>query len=272
MKPKKQLLNLMQETTVMIQILIIFVILTSYNSYSQINNSITRFGSQKELYNSLQKSVDNKWIKNNPVFVKTKASFFKKEDEKKYFIGLLNISGRSIPFMWDDNLSLLKYLLTLDSKINIKQGVEADKNYKGTLIKWHKKINALIWFNNITYKAQVDNWYLSDLTDCPETIIFPSLSFKKVKEVPNSLTNNIQGLAIFPYNKNIKNIKSSERTLLTVNGKEIIGIGYDINNDKIIDIFSFYENVSETSGYTRLYVNINGEWICKWISLYEDCI
>ena len=53
----------------------------------------------------------------------TKSSFFSIDNEIKYFVGLLQINGENIPFTWDDNLSLLKFILTLDNEIIIKQGI-----------------------------------------------------------------------------------------------------------------------------------------------------
>lgn len=226
---------------------------------------------QQELIDSLKKKIDQKWIRENPSLNPTKSSFFNKDNECKYFVGLLQISGQSVPFTWDDNLSLLQFLLTLDSQINVKQGIAADPNFKGTKIAWDKDINGLIWFNDKSYKATVDNWHLFGFTECPGTIIFPNLSFKKVTEIPNAITNNIQGLTILPYNENFK-IKSSETTITTESGKKIKGIGYDLDNDAIFDVFSYNEEIDETTGYTRLYINVSGQWKCKWINLDEACI
>jgi hypothetical protein len=220
---------------------------------------------------SLKKTVDQKWIRQNPSLNKTKSSFFNKDNESKYFVGLLQISGQSVPFTWDDNLSLLQFLLTLDYEINIKRGIVADENFKGTKIAWDRSINGLIWFNDKAYKTTVDNWHLFGFTDCPGTIIFPNLSFNKVTEIPDAITNNIKGLTILPYNKNIK-IKRYNTTIKTKSSKTIKGIGYDLNNDSIIDIFTYNEVIDESTGYTRLYINVSGQWICKWINLDEVCI
>ncbi len=205
------------------------------------------------------------------MFNKTKPSFFNKDNENKYFVGLLQISGKSIPFTWDHNLSLLQFLLTLNNEINIKQGIVADENFKGTKIAWDRSINGLIWFNDEAHEATVDNWHLLGSTECLETIIFPNLSFKKVADIPNAITNNIQGLTILPYNENFK-IKSTETALITENGETIKGIGYDIDSDAILDIFSYNEEISETTNYARLYINVSGQWKCKWINLDEACI
>lgn len=252
-----------------LSIFTIFILTVSFAyGQKQQKNSITN---NQELIVRLTKQVDQKWVRENPSFNSTKISFFNKDNENKYFVGLLEISGRSIPFTWDDKLSLLQFILTLDNEINVKQGSNADRNFKGTKIVWDKNINGLIWFNDKSYKASVDNWHLFDLTECPGTIIFPSLSFKKVTEIPNAITNNIHGLTILPYNDNFK-IKSTKTALTTEKGLNIKGVAYDLNNDSIFDIFTWTEEIDETTYYTRLYINVSGQWKCKWLNLDEACI
>ena len=246
-------------------------LLTTLVACGQKPKTINTVISQQEIIDSLKKTVNQKWIRQNPELNSTKSSFFSKDNESKYFVGLLQISGQSVPFTWDDNLSLLQFILTLDKETNIKKGVAADTNFKGTKIAWEKNINGLVWFNDKSYKATVDNWHLFGFTECPETIIFPNLSFKKLANIPNAITNNIQGLTILPYNENIK-IKSTETSITTENSKTIKGIGYDIDNDAILDIFSYNEEIDETTNYTRLYINVSGQWKCKWINLDEACI
>ena len=107
--------------------------------------------------------------------------------------------------------------------------------------------------------------------ECVGTKIFPNLSFKRVAEIPKAMTNNIQGLTILPYNQNIK-IKTSEIVLTTTIGKSIKGTGYDLNKDAIFDVFSYIEEIDETTTYTRLYINVSGQWKCKWINLNEECL
>jgi hypothetical protein len=226
---------------------------------------------QKVLIDSLTTKVDQKWIRENPSLNPTKSSFFNKDNESKCFVGLLQISGQSVPFTWDDNLSMLKFLLTLENEINFKKGISADPNFKETKIAWDKDINGLIWFNDKSYKATVDNWHLFGMTECPGTIIFPLLSFQKTTEIPNAITNNIQGLTIFPYNEKLK-ITRQETTLKTTIGKSIKGFAYDIDSDGIFDIFNYEEEIDETTNYSRLYLNVSGQWKCKWINLDEACI
>lgn len=249
---------------------IIFVLTVSFAcGQKQQTNSITN--NKKELVDSLTKLVDQKWIRDNHSFEMTKPSFFNSDNENKYFVGLLQVSGRSIPFTWDNNLSLLQFLLTWDNDINIKQGKNAEPNFKGTKITWNKNISGLVWFDDKTFKATVDNWHLFELTDCPGTIIFPNLSFQKITEIPKAITNNIQGLTIFPYNEKLK-ISRTETTIKTSIGKTVKGYAYDIDSDGIFDIFIYEEEIDETTNYTRLYLNVSGQWKCKWINLEEVCI
>jgi len=225
----------------------------------------------KKLYERLRKSIDNEWIKENPVFKTVKSSFFNKDNEDKYYVGLSQFSGLSIPFGWDNNLSFLYYLMTNYPNFSILTGQNADENFKGTKIYWETSINGLIWFNDRSYKATVDNWYLSTQTECPGTIIFPTLSFKKIIDIPNALTNNIQGLMVMPYTDKLS-ISASETSMFLDDGTEINGISFDIDNDEVFDIFTYQENIDETTFYIRLYINVNGEWKCKWISLDETCL
>lgn len=224
---------------------------------------------QQNLVESLKNKVDQSWVRENPSLDSTKSSFFKKDNENKYFIGLLELSGDRIPFTVDSNLSLLQFLLTLDNEINVKQGTDADEYYEGTKIVWDKKINALIWYNYQSYGAIVDNYILFDKTECPG-IIFPFLKFRRVMENPNAKGNYLPGLAIFPYSDNFK-IKRTETTLTTEKGLNVEGIAYDINKDGIFDIFTFTEEVEELKYYSRLYINVSGEWKCKWVSYEEVC-
>ena len=173
----------MKQTLSILTILLLAVVFACGQKQQTTTSSIK----QQVLIDSLTTKVDKKWIRENPSLNPTKSSFFNKDNESKYFVGILQISGQSVPFTWDDNLSLLKFLLTLENEINVKQGIAADQNYKGTKIAWDKDINGLIWFNDKSYKAKVDNWYLFGFTDCPGTIIFPNLSFKKVTEIPNAI-------------------------------------------------------------------------------------
>lgn len=250
---------------------VLTILLTTLITYGQKPSKSKSVDNPHEIISDFKKKIDQKWIRQNPELSINKTSFFNKNNESKYYIGNLQISGKGQPFTWDDNLSFLTFLLTLDNKTTIKHGIYADKIYKGTKIAWTKNINGLIWFNKNTYKVSIDNWYLFGINDCTGNIIFPNVSFKKFIKIPNVISNNIEGLTIVPYIENIK-IKSVKTFVKTKNGKTLNGIGYDLNNDSILDIFSYDETIDETTIYTRLYINVDGKWKCKWVNLNEECI
>ncbi|PVH25502.1 hypothetical protein [Sphingobacterium corticibacter] len=225
----------------------------------------------KELLDSLKKHVDQSWISENPSFQPTQSSFFNKENEKNYYVAGLQISGVGVPFMWDSNLSLLKRLLEADPQIQVKQNADADPMYAGTKVHWNKPISALIWIEGAAQEATVDHWYLISNTDCPGTITFPTISFDKEVAIPAPHENSLDGLTIFPYDDRI-HITSHEIALTTIDNQSMTGIGYDLNDDDILDIFTYTEEINETTSYIRLYINVNGVWKCTWIHLDEVCI
>lgn len=227
--------------------------------------------SPQQTLDSLKNIVGNSWMKKNPVLEPAKPSFFTNSNENSYSVFPLQIGEHGMPFVWDSNFALAESLLALDNNINIKKGAEADKVYKGTKITWNKAMHGLIWLDNKTYKTAITEWYLIGDTDCPGTISFPTLSFQKVDKIKEEDSFTTQGLVILPYMENSK-IKSREAEVKEANGKAVRGIGYDINDDDILDIFSYTETADEISSYVRLYININGQWKCKWAFLDEECI
>lgn len=247
------------------------LLLTTLIAFGQKPNANNTVDNQLEIINNLKKTVNQKWIRQNPELNSTKVSFFNKDNATKYFVCLSQISGQGSPLTWDDDLSFIKFLLDINNKTTVKHGIDADAIYKGTKITWNQKINGLIWFNEKTYKTSVDKWYLFGLNDCVGTIKFPFVSFEKVTEIPNVISNSIQGLIILPYIENIK-IKSAKTLMRAKNGKIYNGIGYDLDKDAIFDIFTYNEIIDETTSYTRLYLNVAGKWKCKWINLNEECL
>lgn len=229
---------------------------------------------QNNIYNELKKSVYSEWITANPKFNKTKPSYFNNVNSEKYFVAPLQISGLNVPFTWDSDLSILKFLTTKDTNFSVKKGVNADKIFQGTKIQWTKPESALIWIQENTYKSAIANWYLFGANDCPGTHLFPLINFEKIFELENARVNRLRGIVIIPFNEEIKKITSSKIELTTVDGSKLKGTGYDINNDNILDVFSYYESLGDEgmTGYRRLYLNINGIWTSKWSEYYEECI
>lgn len=229
---------------------------------------------QENVLKELSNTVESSWIKTSPQLKQTKSSFFTRENSKTTFVVPVKISGLGVPFTWDCDLSILNFLLNKDESITIKKGIEADPNYKGVRINWTKKQNSLLWIDGELYESTIDNWYLFGLNDCPGTYTFPVLNFTKQYDVPNARTNSQSGIAIFPARPYITDIERIETKLITEGQEKVNGTGFDLNNDQIIDVFIFMEWLDEEqmTGYKRLYMNVDGNWVFKWSELYEECI
>lgn len=252
-------------------ILLIFL-LTTIIAYGQGNQVGYSDDGNYNLYDSLKGTVNSKWLRKNPILTTTQASFFTKDASTKYYVGLFYISGNSIPFTWDDDLSLLNFLLAEDEKIQIEKEISADLLNPSVKIIWGQHVSGLIWYNENVSKANIGHWYFSEYNECPGTLSFPSLSFEKAANIPNAIINNIIGLFIIPYVDDISKVTRKETLLKTSKGRTIKGNGYDLNDDGIYDIFTYIEKIDESTWYTRLYLNIEGIWECKWVNLDEVCL
>lgn len=222
----------------------------------------------------LKKSVDQSWKTTNPTMQKTKPSFFNEKNHSDFLILELNFGGSSKPFVWDCDFTILDFLSKNEYQIKKENHQFKDIKYSTTTIKWNNDINGLLWFRNEIHKSKIDNWFLGNYFDCVGIISFPMVRFEKIVELENARTNFESGLAIIPFSNEIQNIVRNEIKLYDEGGKLMKGKGYDVNNDNVTDIFIHYQELDEEgfTGYKRLYLNINGNWTCKWIEYYEECI
>ena len=222
----------------------------------------------------LKKSVDQSWKTTNPVIKETKPSFFNETNHSDFLILDLNFSGYSIPFVWDCDFTILDFLSKNEHIIKEENHKFNEKEYTTTHIKWKNDLNGLLWFRDKIYESKIDGWDLENYFDCIGTISFPNIKFEKVIELKNARTNTERGLAIIPFTNKIQHITRNKIELISEGGKLMKGTGYDVNKDNIIDIFIHYQELDDEgfTGYKRLYVNIDGQWTCKWIEYYEECI
>jgi hypothetical protein len=251
-------------------IILLGIAAITLQAYSQEMYMVKKMVNHHGLLDSLKSKVDQDWIKPNPSFKGSQPSFFNHDNEHNYYIGLMQISGQEIPFINDDDLSLLQFLLRNDSDILVLIATEADQQ-TGTLIFWNKMQAGMLWFNDKSYLSIINNWNLAETMECPGTIIFPALYFRDEVKIPNAKFNDISGLAIFPYDTNIS-IVNKQLVLKTLDGVSIQGSGYDLNQDKISDVFIYDEDIDESSSYTRLFLNVDGKWKCTWVSFNQECI
>lgn len=227
------------------------------------------------LAKSFEDSVEINWILENPEFINTQSSYFTRDSFKNHSVSLLQISGLNIPFTWDQNLGLLKRISDKYTEYSIYEGEEADQIWMGTRVKWDDEISSLILFDRKTYKTVVDSWYLIGLNDCVGTMTFPTLRFQQQFEIDDPRQNSITGLVIMPFLEGIQNYEKYETELETVSGEYINGVGYDLNLDKVTDVFFYKEYVNNDGDlpdtYKRIYINVEGEWKLSWFAIYEVC-
>lgn len=228
---------------------------------------------QKEDLKSLKQRVDQSWITENPSIGKTQPSFFNQKNHLDFLVSELNFNGKSVPFVWDCDFSILDFLSKKEYKFEEEKHMFNDKEYSEVTIDWIAG-DGLLWFGNKTYKSKIGSWYLAPIYDCVGIIPFPYLTFEKMFELKDARTNSEKGIAIIPYSKEIKNIVRNEVNLFSTEGKLMKGTGYDINEDSIMDVFIHYQNLDDEgfTGYRRLYLNVEGIWLCKWVEYYEECI
>jgi hypothetical protein len=227
---------------------------------------------QRDHKDVLLTSIDQQWIKPNPEFKRTTPSFFTKGNVRRYFVSSLQVGGEHQAFSWDDNLYGLDFLTTFYRDTIVQEGKNADTIYEGTKILWKNPIEGFLFFNSKTYKSPIKEWHLANTTDCPGTIIFPSLTFQQPIAIAHDSLYEAQGLSILPYNEVFLTTKESPLKLRTSKNINISGTGYDINGDAIVDIFVYIEELNESTSYRRLYLNIDGEWVCRWVEYIENCV
>lgn len=228
-------------------------------------------GAQDKIFNEMKAFITKDWVRKNPTFQPTKISFFRGPKPDLY-IAPLQWSGAGHPFTWDCDLKGLEFLLKRNHPHRILKDHLADKIYGGNKVVWENSIEALVWTKDNIYKSFVTDWYLIKNSDCPGNKIFPTISFSEAFHVKDSITNNLSGLGIIPFDPKITKISSEKNSLKTNEGKSIEGNSFDLNDDKIPDIFIYREEIDETTSYKRLYLNIQGTWVFKWAMLDEECI
>jgi hypothetical protein len=226
---------------------------------------------QTNIYDILKDSIDNSWIKPSEELTSTKPSYFNSINSQNIFISPLEVSGYGVPFSWDSDLSILKFLSAKDSTIVIKTGKEANSEYLGTKITWNNNKTALLFLDNEINKSFMTDWYLFGRSECPKMHLFPLVNFEELYKSPFPMKNDSKGIVLFPAPPNIKTISESRIKLYSKGGNSLLGTAYDLNNDQIQDVFIYQDSEFDRNGAKQktLYINLNGTWVRKWNHLYE---
>lgn len=229
------------------------------------------------IIDSLKANRDQKWINKSPRFKNISKSFFTDKNTLNLLIVPVYISGFGIPFSTDCTFSVLDFL-------NKKHTFNQTDLYRVnnelsniTEVKWKELEKVKIWINGQSFQTRINNYYLygtSDFNECPGTIDFSSFYYHKIPElrIENPLTNNLTGLAFIGTDFNLDSLIETKSELVTENDIKIEGVGYDINNDNILDVFHYYEMIDDISSYGRMYLNIGGNWILLLNDYEQVCV
>jgi hypothetical protein len=243
------------------QVVLVIILFGSLFSYGQVKT---------DLYSRLKDSVPTSWIRKNPSFPETKKSFFSDKKAVEYMVVPVQMNDEYM-FLWDDNFSVLEFLLKKDKDVRLQEGLDADSVYGGTKIVWENRQEIQVWLSDSIYSTLIDSWYLMQRDDCPGTILFPVVTLEKPSISDESDLEDLSGLMILSSKKEIVMVESFDMEMVSDAGQSCKGTGFDFNNDEVADVFLYDEVGEKGDTYTRLYVNINGRWICRWISLDEQC-
>ncbi|MDR0418852.1 MAG: hypothetical protein LBH34_01410, partial [Prevotellaceae bacterium] len=243
------------------QVILIIILFGSIFSYGQV---------QVDLYSRLKDSVPTSWIKENPSFSESGKSFFSEKKAVEYIVVPVQMNDEYM-FLWDDNFSVLEFLLKKDKDIELQEGMDADSVYGGTKIVWKKEQEGQVWLGDSIYSTLIDSWHLMQWDDCPGTIPFPVVTLEKPNISDEGDLDDFTGLMILSSKKEINSVESFDMEMVSGTGQSCNGIGFDFNNDEVADVFLYDEMGKNGDTYTRLYMNVDGKWICKWISLDEQC-
>lgn len=231
----------------------------------------------QNIIDSLKANRNQKWIKESPKFKNTLKSFFTENNTKNLLVLSVYFSGYGVPFTSDYTFSVLDYLSK--KYPSNKTDLYRVKNEFSSIteIRWKNPEKVKIWINGQSFQTRINNYSLygtSNFNECPGTIDFSSFYYYKIPElkIENPLTNNLTGLAFIGTEINLDNLTKTEYELETKNNRKIQGVGYDINNDNIPDIFYYYEMIDDISAYGRIYLNISGNWILLLNEFEQVCV
>lgn len=244
--------------------------------------------------------IKKEWIRENPSLKSTKSSFFNCENTRHLFFFAIDISPENTLFICDCENKLINQYRNKESiKFSLIKGKKANPIHQGTKLIPERFPEIVILVNYDIVDSKIISWYKAGVNECPGTYVFPYLKidtteFKKkygnriANPIFNMVSSKIKGeeiegenikMVMGVYSPTLRILKKSikpalpyKNTLQTVNGKEIHGTSLDLNNDKKPDVFWFIESLNDGSEYLRIYLNIEGNWCCKWVELIEECV
>jgi hypothetical protein len=234
-------------------------------------------------------SIQSKWKIENPVLTKTEKSLFNNINVKNIFIFPISISTKNEMYFWDCENRILDYMNSSgEYAFSLRKEFAADGKIAFSELIPSNKIDLIVLTNQNIIKSKMTKWRKDNNYECPGNYSFShweidsaqfgyKFSEEDIRNLSEKLYGNMIGIILFSscekgFKIGIPVANDIEMDLL--HGDKILGIGWDLNQDNILDIFTYIEKLSNVTSdrYFRLYLNLNGKWECKWVELIEDCI
>lgn len=232
-------------------------------------------------------------VQNHPKLLRTKKSYFTGDAESGYFF-LTEIDSTRL-HIEDCDYSLLKFMRgkTKLNGLSFKVVDSTDNivnNESLRQIQWDEPVEVKMFEDMTVYKtgfkSYTEYWRCGDKADYapkypyaePErTALRKNLSKSQSKSAYDVLTNPIFVFSYIPLKKNSDfgdglSAKSVKTTLKDNRGNEFIGRSIDLNGDNVPDAFWFTEvyDMPVACWCTRLYLNVDGEWIPVWYEYFKE--
>lgn len=234
-------------------------------------------------------------LSGSPKFKKTSQSIFTEENAKTLYIFLTQIDSTYL-FAEDCDYSMLKFLRYKTAYQNSKYTVVDSVDYVSgeenmQLVRWHQGIQVRIFENGTVFETEFNTYveYWQCGVKMKHGAKYPFIKPKRTplrinynedqsEDLKYILTHPIMVFSIIPLDDmsyelpfNIE-AKSVETTLETTGGDNIEGHGIDLNADKILDAFWYWDikNNKPAEVFTLLYVNIGGKWMPRWYTYFKE--
>ena len=242
----------------------------------------------------------------HPKLQDVSPSLFSKENVKDIFVLLTQIDSNKL-LITDTDYSLLRFLRLKTALNDLNYSVYDSTEYfvndeEYRVIKWDEGIPLKIYENDGVYNTKFYDW--REFWECGEKLDYaPALPFAipvptyliknldtvkfgeddEITNIPDWIPSNFV-FTIIPLKENsndwLDELKGS--TFLDFqslnlgdhpySGLHISGEGIDLDGDNVRDAFWYTEKGSGNliEWYTRLYLNIDGEWTPVWFQYFNE--
>jgi len=234
-------------------------------------------------------------LHSNPKFKKTSQSIFTYDNIKPLYTFLTQIDSTYL-FAEDCDYSMLKFLRYKTSYQKAVYNVVDSFDYIAgeenlRLVRWPREIPVKIFENGTVFETEFSTYteYWQCSVKMKHGLKYPFIKPNRTplrinyteeqsEDLKYILTHPAMVFSIIPLDDMSYDLPfnisaaSVEATLETTGGNNIDGHGIDLNADKILDAFWYWDIVNNKPAevYTRLYINIEGKWVPRWYTYFKE--